>query len=75
MCLCVKVQNEEAPCSKHVPIQTKDLYVQTIQGPTLGQCNEVAKLLIKHKAFFSESDADLGSTGILKHKIPTGDAR
>ncbi|MCW4335348.1 MAG: reverse transcriptase family protein, partial [Candidatus Thiodiazotropha endolucinida] len=32
------------------------------------------KLLTKHETTFSESDADLGRTGIIKHRIPTGNA-
>ena len=30
--------------------------------------------MTKYQASFSKSDSDLGSTGIIKHKIPIGDA-
>ena len=63
--------------SKHlqIPRHLTDLYERTTAGLSQEQCTAVAKLLIKHKATFSESDDDLGRTGIIRHKIPTGSAR
>ena len=36
------------------------------------QRREVVKLLNKYSDVFSKSDNDIGRTGIIKHKIPTG---
>ena len=38
------------------------------------QRKQVANLLRKYGEIFSSSDSDLGRTGIIKHRIPTGDA-
>ena len=70
----VRVQTQNLPCSKHIPDHMKDLYKRSIQGLTPEQSKEVAELLLKHEASFSESDSDLGRTGITKHSIPTGNA-
>ncbi len=58
-----------------VPSHLKDLYEETIIGLSPEQCDEVAKLLQKHESTFSKSDVDLGRTGIIRHRITTGDAR
>ena len=57
--------------SKHVqiPSHLSDLYERMTAGLSKEQCTEVAKLLIKHKTTFSESDDDLGRTGIIRHKF------
>lgn len=60
---------------KRLPEHLIDLYNETEKGLTQNQCREVASLLIKHAGVFSKSDADLGRTGIIKHKIPTGNNR
>ena len=41
---------------------------------TQEQCKEVAKPLTKYQASFSKSGSGLRRTGIIKPKIPTGDA-
>ena len=69
------IKKQEIPCSSEVPSHLQDLYERTAQGLTQEQCKEIAKLLTKYQASFSKSDSDLGRTGIIKHKIPTGDAR
>ena len=55
-----------------VPEHLQDLYRRTIEGLNKEQGQQVARLLIKYGAIFSKNDADLGRTGIIKHKIPTG---
>ena len=55
-----------------VPSHLKDLYERTVAGMTMDQQKNVAQLLCKYSSVFSESDADIGRTGIIKHKIPTG---
>ena len=70
----VRVQTQNLPCSKHIPDHMKDLYERSIQGLTPEQSKAVAELLLKYEASFSESDSDLGRTGIIKHSIPTGNA-
>lgn len=73
------VEPAQKVCSKTemklVPDHLAELYERAVTGLTAKQCDEVAKLLIKHKTTFSESDSDLGRSGIIRHKISTGEAR
>ena len=39
------------------------------------QSRDVARLLRKYSHIFSKTDDDIGRTGIIRHNIPTGDAR
>ena len=57
-----------------VPDHLQDLYERTVTGMTQAQCKEISKLLQKYSDTFSRSDDDLGRTGIIKHKIETGNA-
>ena len=57
-----------------VPDHLQDLFQRTINGLSCAQSASIAKLLIKHQSTFSESDNDLGRTGIIRHRIPTGNA-
>ena len=68
------VQPNKISYGKQMPAYLQDLYERSIQGLTHQQCHDVARLLIRHALSFSESDSDLGRTGIIKHKIPTGSA-
>ena len=61
--------------SSQVPAHLNDLYTRTVDGMTKSQAKQVASLLSKYSSTFSENDSDLGRTGIITHKIPTGDAR
>ena len=70
----VKTEKEEAETILQIPDHLKDLFQRTVDGLSADQRDKVAKLLIKHQATFSESDADLGRTGVTRHKIPTGNA-
>ena len=58
--------------SESVPDHLLDLYKRTIHGLNKEQQKQVAKLLTKYGDVFSKNDADLGRTGIIQHKIPTG---
>ncbi|MCG8044653.1 MAG: hypothetical protein JAY66_03025, partial [Candidatus Thiodiazotropha taylori] len=71
----VKDKSDISSCPEQVPSHVKDLYERAVQGLSSDQCKAVAKLLTRHSTSFSESDSDLGRTGIIKHKIPTGNAR
>lgn len=57
-----------------VPDHLTDLYERTVIGMDGEQWKQVANLLNKYASVFSENDDDIGRTGILKHKIPTGNA-
>ena len=70
----MKCKMEERDSSRQVPEHLRELYEKSIKGLSAEQCKQVAKLLIKHESTFSENDADLGRTGIIRHRIPTGDA-
>ena len=72
----VKVM-KQVPVSecKKIPDHLKDLYERTVIGMNMEQQGQVAKLLNKYSEVFSKSDGDIGRTGIIKHRIPTGDAQ
>ena len=55
-----------------VPEHLQDLYKLTVDGLNKEQQRQVARLLSKYGDIFSKNDVDLGRTGIIKHKIPTG---
>ena len=68
------IKKQGIPCSSEVPSHLQELYEITAQGLTQEQCKEIAKPLTKHQASFSKPGSDLSRTGIIKPKIPTGDA-
>ena len=53
------------PESEKVPGHLKDLYERTINDINFEQQVQVAKLLKKYSDVFSESDNDIGRTGIV----------
>ena len=57
-----------------MPVHLKDVYNRACEGLSKDQCLQVANLLKKHASTFSNSDTDIGRTGIIRHKIDTGDA-
>ena len=57
-----------------MPEHLTGLFNRTVIDMDKSQRKEVAKLLTKYSDVFSKSDADIGRTGIIKHKIPTGNA-
>ena len=59
---------------KSVPEHLEDLYNRSTDGMSKENCKQVASLLKKHSNVFSTSDEDLGRTGIVRHKINTGNA-
>ena len=65
------IKETERPTA-HIPKHLEDLYERTVQGMNTEQRNEIAHLLYKYSSVFAESDTDIGRTGIIKHKIPTG---
>ena len=67
-----KVNKTESNVSVSIPSHLLDLYDRTVKGMTVDQQKDVAQLLCKYASVFSESDSDIGRTGIIKHKIPTG---
>ena len=70
-----QIKGPNKPKLKQVPDHLADLFQRSISGLAKKQCEEVAKLLTKHQPAFSRSDDDLGRTGIIRHKIPTGEAK
>ena len=69
----IKPKQISLPILRQVPVHLKQLYEKTIQGLSLDQCNQVAKLLIKHESTFSENDDDMDRTGLITNRIPTRD--
>ena len=70
-----KVKPTNPQTGKTVPDHLTDLYQRAVEGLSGDQQHQVAKLLNKYSSVFSENDDDIGRTGVLKHKIPTADAR
>ena len=66
------VQKVSTSNNKQVPEHLEDLFNRTVMDMDTRQRREVAKLLNKYSDVFSKSDNDIGRTGIIKHKIPTG---
>lgn len=62
------------PNGEQIPDYMKDLFLRTVSGMNKEQQYQVAKLLTKYSGVFSKSDDDIGRSGIIKHKIPIGDA-
>ncbi|XP_053390200.1 uncharacterized protein LOC128553112 [Mercenaria mercenaria] len=71
----VKLGKNKSKQSFHIPSHIQDLYERTTEDMDKTQMHEVAKLLKKYAHIFSESDNDIGRTGIIRYQIPTGDAR
>ena len=72
---CTKVKDDGCSQPIAVPTHLQDLYTRTVEGLTTEQCKQVAGLLIKHQSTFSDSDEDLGRTGIIRHRIITKDVQ
>ncbi|MCG8047963.1 MAG: RNase H-like domain-containing protein, partial [Candidatus Thiodiazotropha endolucinida] len=69
-----KIDKQNQPES-NVPSHLKELYERATVGMVKKEKKEVMKLLSKYSHIFSETDSDLGRSGIIKHQIPTGEAR
>ena len=70
-----KVKPTNRQTRKTVPDYLTDLYQRAVEGLSGDQQIQLGKLLNKYSSVFSENDDDIGRTGIMKHKIPTADAR
>ncbi len=73
-----RVENTELRSSDSkntLPEHMQDTYARASEGMNNNDKKQIAKLLCKYAHVFSETDNNLGRTGIIKHKIPTGDAR
>ena len=58
-----------------LPTHLKSLFERTTVGMVKKKKKEVIKLLSKYSHIFSETDSDLGRSGLIQHQIPTGEAR
>ena len=77
-CSVTEVQSVKAKpntSESAVPSHLADLYKRTVEGMNGSQQKQVAHLLNKYSSVFSETDDDIRRTGVLRHKIPTADAR
>ena len=57
-----------------LPEHLKDLYAQSTEGLNAGQQRQLHELLLDFQDIFSKGPQDLGTTGLAKHEINTGDA-
>ena len=69
------VKKVEKPNNDQVPEHLKDLFDRTVVGMDNKQKKEVSRLLSKYSEVFSKSDNDIGRSGIIKHRIQTGNAQ
>ena len=63
------------PNNEQVPEHLRELFNKTVVGMESKQKKEVVRLLTKYSDIFSKSDSDIGRSGIIKHRIPTGNAQ
>ena len=59
---------------RNIPKHLTELYERSTAGMSPTQKKQIANLLRNYGDTFSSSDSDLGRTGIIKHRIPTGNA-
>ena len=71
----LKMKELRSSTQANIPDHLKEPYGRAIHGLTSEQCKQVAKLLMKHESTFSESDDDIGRTGIIRHRIITKEDR
>lgn len=71
----VKLDQVQFSQTSNIPGHLQDLYNSTISGLDHNQTKAVAKLLSKYSDVFSKHDYDIGRTGIIKHKISTGNSQ
>ncbi len=71
----VEERKMNGPKQNLLPEHMHDLYHQASAGMDQTQKKQVRSLLMKYAHLFSTDDSDIGRTGIIKHQIPTGDAR
>ncbi len=58
----------------HVPDHLANLYDASVKELPEEYHSEVAKLLTEYQDVFSTGDGDIGKTGVVKHRINTGNA-
>ena len=59
---------------QNLPKHLTELYERFSAGMSSAQKKQIANLLRKYDNTLSSAISDLGRTGIIKHRIPTGDA-
>ena len=69
------VRTKANTCESAVPGHLADLNQRTVEGMNGSQQNQVAHLLNKYSSVFSETDADIRRTGVLKYRIASADAQ
>ena len=68
------VQTRKSKPPRNLPSHMTELYERASVGMSNTQKKKIAKLLGKYGCVFSKDRADLGRTGIIKHKISVDDA-
>jgi len=70
----VKSQTVSHKPTQNVSEHLQELYNKTVVGMDQRQQKDVAKLLTKYASVFSETDVDIGRTGVVRQRINTGNA-
>ena len=69
-----ETETQQLAFPRNIPKHLNELYERSSAGMSQTQKKQTANLLRKYGDTFSSSDSDLGRTGIIKHRIPTGNA-
>lgn len=73
--VCAGVQeNKNFVKCQRLPDHIKNLYERTVEGMDSKNAKMVYKLLLQYSNLFAATDADLGQTRVIEHKIDTGSA-
>ena len=74
-CEPISAENEDRRMDdSDVPAHLQDLYERSIKELPQEQHSNIAELLVEFKDVFSTGDDDIGKTGIIKHRIDTGNS-
>ena len=69
------VRTKANTCKSQVPGHLANSNQRTVEGMNSSQQKQVAHLLYKFSSMFSETDADIGRTGVLKYRIASAGAQ
>ena len=73
--VCARVQeHKNSDKRQRLPDHIKDLYERTVKGMDSKNAKMIRKLLLQYSNLFAATDADLGQTSVIEHRIETGSA-
>ena len=69
-----EAETQKPTPTQNLPKHLTEIYERSSAGMSSAQKKEIANLVRKYDNTFSSADSYLGRTGIIKHRIPTGNA-